>query len=64
VIDQFAAAVVKKLDVELNNGCDRIAQGRCVSFDDYRYECGVLRGLYAAKEYIQDLAKRAEESDE
>jgi len=64
VIDQFAKVLIDKLDADLNNGADRLCEGRCRSFEDYRYEAGILRGLYVAKEYIVDLAKRAEENDE
>jgi len=63
MIDQFAKAVQKGLRKDMNDLADALASGRCKSFDEYRYTCGVLRGLYTAEEYLMDLAKKVEEAE-
>ena len=64
MIDKFAKTLVEKIRVDMNDLCDTLASGRVKSFEDYRYTCGILRGLAVAEEAIKDLAKRNEESDE
>ena len=64
MIDQFADVLVKKIRVDMNELADQLASNRSRTIEDYRYTCGVLRGLAIAEDFIKDLAKRAEESDE
>lgn len=40
------------------------ARGNCVSFEEYKYVCGQLRGLEAACAILVDLKDRMENSDE
>jgi len=63
-VDQFAAVLVKKIRVDLNNYADDLASGNARNYEDYRFTCGVIRGLAQAEEYIKDLAATAEKSDE
>jgi hypothetical protein len=64
VIDEFTRVVVNDyIRVEMNRLADELASGRVRSMEDYRYTCGVLRGLAMAEEYIINLAKRAEEAE-
>lgn len=64
MIDQFADAVCKKLRTDMNDLADGLASGRAKNIEDYRYTCGVIRGLAVAEEYVKTLAKQVEESDE
>ena len=64
MVDQFAAALVKMIRVELNNRADDLASGKARSMEEYRETCGYIRGLAQAEEWIKDLAQRAEKSDE
>lgn len=64
MIDEFAKVVTKKIRADMNNLADELANGRAKTIEDYRHACGVIRGLAIAEEYIQDLAKTAEEADE
>ena len=41
-----------------------IGRGNCISFDEYRFVCGQLRGLEAACAIIIDLKERLENSDD
>ncbi len=43
---------------------DALGHGNCVSYEEYKYICGQLRGLEAACLTIVDLKKRMENSDE
>jgi hypothetical protein len=64
VIDQFAEAVTKELRRRMNNLADELASGHANNMEAYRFTCGVIRGLADAEEYVKELAKKAEESDE
>ena len=41
-----------------------LSRGACKDFEEYKYTCGQLRGLEAARAIIVDLKKRMENSDE
>jgi hypothetical protein len=41
-----------------------VNSGRAADFAEYRYICGVIRGLDQADEFVNDLAKKMELSDE
>lgn len=41
-----------------------IRDGRAVDFADYRYNCGVIRGLALAVNTINDLVQKLEKSDD
>jgi len=58
---QFAEVIVKQIRKELNNLADNAASGTCNSYEEYKYLCGVIRGLAIAEEYVIDLAKKIEE---
>ena len=64
MIQEFADAVVKKIRNDMNNYADDIASGNAKDYEEYRFMCGRLRGLAAAEEYINDLAKTVKESEE
>ena len=63
MIDEFAKAVVKKIRTDMNNLADELASGRAKNFEAYQHTVGLIRGLAIAEEYIQDLAKKAEEAE-
>jgi len=63
MIDQFAAVLIKKIDV-LSKGYESdLNNNKMKTIEDYRYNCGLIRGLAMAREEIEDLAKRAEEAE-
>ncbi len=41
-----------------------IAQGRAADFAEYRYTCGVIRGLSLAEQLCNDLVQRLETDDD
>ena len=41
-----------------------ISAGNCVSYDEYKYTCGQIRGLESACLTITDLKQRMEKSDD
>jgi hypothetical protein len=41
-----------------------VSAGNCVTFDEYKYTCGQIRGLEAACLTITDLKQRLEHSDD
>ena len=62
---------MNEIDYLLNEYKERIAMlskaisaGNCVSYDEYKYTCGQIRGLESACLTITDLIKRMENSDE
>jgi hypothetical protein len=43
---------------------EAMARGMCVSFEEYKFTCGQLRGLESACAVIKDLQERMETMDE
>ena len=64
MIDQFALAICAKLRTDMNNYCDDLASGSAKSMEEYREICGRIRGLAIAEEYVKDLAKNVEDSED
>ncbi len=62
---------MNEIDYLLNEYKERIAMlskaisaGNCVSYDEYKYTCGQIRGLESACLTITDLKQRLEKSDD
>jgi hypothetical protein len=62
---------MSEIDYLLNEYKERIAMlskaisaGNCVSYDEYKYTCGQIRGLESACLTITDLKQRMEKSDD
>lgn len=64
MIQQFAAALQKKIREDMNTKTDQLASGFCRNYDDYKQLCGEIRGLALAEEHLLDLAKKVEQNDE
>ena len=62
--DKALNIVVKTIDNKVVQLQEALADGRVVSFDEYRKVCGEIRGLLTARNYITDLNKSMESSDE
>ncbi len=62
--DKALNIVVKTIDNKVVQLQEALADGRVESFDEYRKVCGEIRGLLTARNYITDLNKSMESSDE
>jgi uncharacterized protein YaaR (DUF327 family) len=56
--------VVNTIDSKVEQLQEALADGRVESFDEYKKVCGEIRGLLTARNYITDLNKSMESSDE
>lgn len=54
---ELANTVAKRLHKEMAPLAQAIADGCAISFDDYRYRCGVLRGMQAAIDICKEIDK-------
>jgi len=61
----------KELEYLLEAFQDRIhmlgeatVRGNCVSYDEYKFSCGQIRGLEAACRIVEDLKSNLESSDD
>lgn len=64
MIEDFTKQIIKDLRRDMNDLADVLANGRIQNIEDYRFTCGVIRGLAKAEGYILDLAKKAEGAEE
>jgi len=64
MIHKFTDVLVQKLHEVAANYEKDILEGRCATFDEYKYNSGVLRGLAGAVEIAKDLANLTEEDDD
>jgi uncharacterized protein YaaR (DUF327 family) len=56
--------VVNTIDSKVEQLQEALADGRVESYDEYKKVCGEIRGLLTARNYITDLNKSMESSDE
>jgi hypothetical protein len=54
----------ERIRQQLNDYADDAATGVCKDFSEYRYLCGVIRGLATAERMLLDLADQLEHSDD
>jgi len=62
--DKALNIVVKTIDNKVVQLQEALADGRVESFDEYKKVCGEIRGLLTARNYITDLNKSMESSNE
>ena len=62
--DKVFNVLVKQLDDRILQLQEALADGRAESFDEYKKVCGEVKGLLTARNYITDLNKAMENSDE
>ena len=56
--------LIQHTDDKISQLKDYLAEGRAVSFEEYKALCGEIRGLLIARGNALDLKKNLEESDE
>ena len=64
MIDQFVNVLVDKLREAAAPYENAVFEGKCGTFEEYKFNAGVIRGLLGAISIAQDLAKLAEEIDD
>lgn len=62
--DKVANVLVKQLDDKVLQLQEALADGRVDDIAEYKKVCGEIRGLLTARNYITDLNKAMENSDE
>jgi hypothetical protein len=58
------AYLIDEIQAQKNDKAVFIADGRAVSFEEYRHVCGQIRGLALAEQLCKDLVQRLERDDE
>jgi len=61
---QALAHVTRLLDERILQLQESLADDNCRTIEDYKKVCGEVKGLFAARNYITDLNKTMENSDE
>ncbi len=56
--------LLKKLQDEQLRQALSLGDGSAKDYADYKYSCGVVRGLLIASNHISELAERLEKADE
>ena len=62
--DDLLAYLSQKLQEEQEVYLNDLGSGKAKDFADYRYSCGILRGLMIAEGFINETSKRLENIDE
>lgn len=57
-------SLVASLDAEIDRLNVEAGRGTAKDFGDYKFACGVIRGLYLAKEQIILMRERLEQDDD
>jgi hypothetical protein len=56
--------IVFELDQKISQLKDSLATGRPASYEEYKALCGEIKGLLYAREYVKDLKRQLENSDD
>jgi len=56
--------LAEKLDEDIAVMQDDLGLGKAKDFGDYKFSCGIIRGLLTSKNHIIELAQRMETEDE
>jgi hypothetical protein len=62
--DKVANVLLKQIDDKVLQLQEALADGRVENYEEYKKVCGEVRGLLTARNYITDLNKAMENSDE
>ena len=64
MLEKTLQIIAQKLDAERANIVDSLGDANAKDFGEYKYACGVVRGLLVAKSLVTDLASNLESMDE
>jgi hypothetical protein len=56
--------LVEQLNEKVQQLQEGVANGNATSYEEYKKTCGEIRGLLTARQYVLDLKKRMENSDD
>jgi hypothetical protein len=62
--DKVVNVLLKQIDDKVLQLQEALADDNCSNFEEYKKVCGEVRGLLTARNYITDLNKAMENSDE
>lgn len=60
---RYRDLILKRLREDRESAANRLVTNGASSFDDYRYQCGVIAGLDAAADQVADVFKHLTEED-
>lgn len=64
MIEDFARVLREKLLQDAENERNDLSRGALRDFSEYKYHCGVVRGLELANQHVQDLIAAVREADD
>ena len=63
-MDDIFVHIAKQLAEKMDSIKDDLATGRAADFGEYKFSCGVYRGLLLANDVLLTTKERMENSDE
>ena len=64
MLEKTLQIIAQKLDEERASVMESLGDATAKDFGEYKYACGVVRGLLVAKSLVTDLASNLESMDE
>jgi len=62
--DKILKHLVNEFQKEIEGNANALQQGAPKTFDEYKYLCGVIRGLSLAQSHVTDLMRKLEHFDD
>lgn len=62
--DTALTHITRELNEKVIQLQEALADGRVDTFEEYKKVCGEVKGLLTAREYVMDLKRRLERSNE
>ena len=63
MINDFVRALQTRLQEDLTAEKDGLARGAAATLGDYKYSCGIIRGLELADQHARDMLAAHEDDD-
>lgn len=63
MINDFVRALQTRLQEDLTAEKDGLARGAAATLGDYKYSCGIIRGLELANQHARDMLAAHEDDD-
>lgn len=61
--DDLLKYLADKLQADIKHMTDDLAKGTAKDFGDYKYACGIVRGLLMANNHLIETAEKMEDGD-
>lgn len=64
MIEDFVRVLRERIEDDVIRERETLIRGAAKDFSEYRYACGVVRGMELVEQHVRDLLQAAREADD